>query len=197
MNSRLQLLLDAGALISAEAHPHGKVIAECQLALLARRPALLPAVVFAQVWRASPRQHALSKIRQMCRVVSFTEHTVEDVGRLLARSRTSDVVDAAVAPPSTQSACSRSEQGACPTRFRGTPPKTGRREQTTDDGHRIGDVESAPLLRYLRNDRNDLMGLYQPAGRCDRMVFLGSPESHGADQLMAAAPGGATDGRPQ
>jgi len=96
MNSRPQLLLDAGALINAEAHPHGKVIAECQLALLARRPPLLPAVVFAQVWRASPRQHALSKIRQICRVVPFTEHTAEDVGRLLARSRTSDVVDAAV-----------------------------------------------------------------------------------------------------
>jgi hypothetical protein len=72
MNGRPQLLLEAGALINAEAHPHGKVIAECQLALLARRPALLPAVVFAQVWRASPRQHALSKIRQMCRIITFT-----------------------------------------------------------------------------------------------------------------------------
>ncbi|MGH3773244.1 MAG: hypothetical protein ACRDRW_17925 [Pseudonocardiaceae bacterium] len=49
MNDRAALLLDAGALISAEAHPHGKVIAQCRLALLARRPALLPAVVFAQV----------------------------------------------------------------------------------------------------------------------------------------------------
>jgi hypothetical protein len=73
MNSRPQLLLDARALISAEAHPHGKVIA--------------------QVWRASPRQHILSRIRQMCRALPFTEQTAEDVGRLLARSRTSDVVD--------------------------------------------------------------------------------------------------------
>lgn len=96
MNSRPQLLLHTGALISAEAHPHGKVIAECQLALLARRPALLPAAVFAQVWRADPRQHALSKVRQMCRVIPFTMTTADDVGRLLARSRTSDVVDAAV-----------------------------------------------------------------------------------------------------
>jgi hypothetical protein len=57
----------------------------------------------------------------------------DDVGRLLARSRTSDVVDAAViehnaavltadprispsspAPATTQSVCSRSEPGACP-----------------------------------------------------------------------------------
>lgn len=96
MNGRPQLLLDAGALINAEAHPHGKVVAECQLALLARRPALLPAVVFAQVWRASPRQHALSKIRQMCRIIHFTAKTADDVGRLLAHSHTSDVVDAAV-----------------------------------------------------------------------------------------------------
>lgn len=96
MNGRPQLLLDAGALINAEAYPHGKVIAECQLALLARRPALLPAVVFAQVWRASPRQHPLSKIRQLCRILPFTTKTADDVGRLLARSRTSDVVDAAV-----------------------------------------------------------------------------------------------------
>lgn len=96
MNGRPQLLLDAGALSNAEAHPHGKVIAECQLALLARRPTLLPAVVFAQVWRASPRQHALSKIRQMCRIITFTSKTADDVGRLLARSLTADVVNAAV-----------------------------------------------------------------------------------------------------
>lgn len=96
MNSRPQLLLDAGALISAENHPAGKVIADCRLALLARRPALLPAVVFAQVWRASPRQHALSKVRQMCRALPFTPRTADDVGRLLGRSRTSDVVDASV-----------------------------------------------------------------------------------------------------
>lgn len=96
MNNRPQLLLDAGALISAEAYPTGKVVAECRLALLARRPALLPAVVFAQVWRGSPRQHALSKLRQVCRSVSFTTTTADAVGRLLGRSHTSDVVDAAV-----------------------------------------------------------------------------------------------------
>lgn len=95
MNSRPQLLLDAGALISAEARPHGKVIAQCQLALLARCPTLLPTVAFAQVWRASPQQHVLSRIRQMCRALPFTAKTADDVGRLLARSRTSDVVDAA------------------------------------------------------------------------------------------------------
>ena len=96
MNSRPQLLLDAGALISAEARPHGNVAAQCRLALLARRPALLPAVVFAQVWRGSLRQHAVSKLRQMCRAIPFTTKTADAVGRLLARSQTCDVVDAAV-----------------------------------------------------------------------------------------------------
>lgn len=96
MNNRPQLLLDAGALISAESHPAGKVVAECRLALIARRPALLPAVVFAQVWRGSPRQHVLVKLRQMSRAIPFTTTTADDVGRLLARSRSSDVVDAAV-----------------------------------------------------------------------------------------------------
>lgn len=96
MNSRPQLLLGAGALISAEAHPHGKVAAECRLALLERRPALLPAVVFAQVWRGSPRQHAIATLRKTCRAIPFTARTADTVGRLLARSQAYDVVDAAV-----------------------------------------------------------------------------------------------------
>jgi predicted nucleic acid-binding protein len=38
----------------------------------------------------------LLMVRRLCTVLPLTEHTAEDVGRLLARSRTSDVVDAAV-----------------------------------------------------------------------------------------------------
>lgn len=45
-----------------------------------------------RVWRASPRQAPLAVLRRMCRPVPFAE----DVGRLLARSGTADVVDAAV-----------------------------------------------------------------------------------------------------
>jgi predicted nucleic acid-binding protein len=82
--------------LEALARLRGEVIAQCQLALLTRRPALLLAVVLAQVWRASPRQHALSRIRQICRIIPFTTKTADDVGRLLARSGTSDVVNAAV-----------------------------------------------------------------------------------------------------
>lgn len=53
-------------------------------------------MVFDQVWRASPRQHALSTVRQLCREVPFTQRTADEVGRLLGRSATSDVIDAAV-----------------------------------------------------------------------------------------------------
>jgi predicted nucleic acid-binding protein len=67
--------------LEALARLRGEVIAQCQLAL---------------VWRASPRQHALSRIRQICRIIPFTTKTADDVGRLLARSGTSDVVNAAV-----------------------------------------------------------------------------------------------------
>ena len=35
-------------------------------------------------------------VRRLCTVLPFTEQTADDVGRLLARSRTADVVDAAV-----------------------------------------------------------------------------------------------------
>jgi hypothetical protein len=90
------LILDAGALIHVEANPRGRVYGACRDALDAGTPALLPAVVLAQVWRASRRQAPVSMLRRMCRAVPFTEDVAEAVGRLLALSGTADVVDAAV-----------------------------------------------------------------------------------------------------
>ena len=90
------LILDAGALIHLESNPRGKVYGACRDALDAGTPALLPAVVLAQVWRASARQAPLAVLRRMCRAIPFTEDVAEAVGRLLARSGTADVVDAAV-----------------------------------------------------------------------------------------------------
>jgi hypothetical protein len=90
------LILDAGALIHVEGKPRGRVYGACRDALEAGTPALLPTVVLAQVWRASPRQAPLAVLRRMCRPVPFTEDVAEAVGRLLARSGTADVVDAAV-----------------------------------------------------------------------------------------------------
>ena len=90
------VVLDAGALIQVEGNPRGRVYGACRDALEAGAPALLPTVVLAQVWRASPRQAPLSVLRRMCRPVPFTEDVAEAVGRLLAVSGTADVVDAAV-----------------------------------------------------------------------------------------------------
>lgn len=89
------LVLDAGALIEIESRPRGDTAARCGSAMRAGRPPML-AVVFAQVWRGSARQHALARLRRSCLSVAFTEEVAHGVGRLLARSDTSDVVDAAV-----------------------------------------------------------------------------------------------------
>lgn len=88
--------MDAGALIHVEGNPRGRVYGACRDVLEAGVPALLPTVVLAQVWRAGPRQAPLAMLRRMCRSVPFTEDVAEAVGRLLARSGTADVVDAAV-----------------------------------------------------------------------------------------------------
>lgn len=96
MSPQRRLLLDAGALIDIETDPRGETVRSCVKALEdGYRPYLL-SVVLAQVWRDRTRQHPLLMARRLCTVLPFTEHTAEDVGRLLARSRTSDVVDAAV-----------------------------------------------------------------------------------------------------
>ena len=91
-----RLILDAGALIQVERDPHGPVFRACRRALGLGKPALLPTVVLAQVWRASPRQAPLAALRRVCHAEPFTEETAEEVGRLLARSGTTDVIDAAV-----------------------------------------------------------------------------------------------------
>jgi hypothetical protein len=90
------MVLDAGALIHAEAHPYGEILLACRKALRADLQPLLTTVVFAQVWRGSPRQASVAAVGGMCRHVPFTDDMADNVGRLLAVSKTSDVVDAAV-----------------------------------------------------------------------------------------------------
>jgi hypothetical protein len=55
----------------------------------------VPAPVVAQVSR-SPQQAQLRRFLAGCMVVPFTEHDAHQAGRLLAITRTTDVVDAAV-----------------------------------------------------------------------------------------------------
>ena len=90
------IVLDAGAVIHVESNPRGRVYGACRDVLDAGTPALLPTVVLAQVWRASPRQAPVAMLRRMCKPIPFTEDVAEAVGRLLALTGTSDVVDAAV-----------------------------------------------------------------------------------------------------
>lgn len=95
-NDHLSLLLDAGALIHEETHPHGQVFQSCRRMIeIGSRPRL-PAVVYAQVWRGGPRQHSLRTLKRMCDTLPFTEQTAHDVGLLLRASKTNDVVDATV-----------------------------------------------------------------------------------------------------
>lgn len=89
-------MLDAGALIHVEGNPRGRVFRACEHALVSGKQPLLPTVVLAQVWRGSARQAPLAAVRRMCLAVPFTEERAEEVGRLLARSGTADVIDAAV-----------------------------------------------------------------------------------------------------
>lgn len=96
MSPQRRLLLDAGALIDIETDPRGETFRSCLKAFEDGYRPYLPSVVLAQVWRVRTRQHPLRMVRRLCTVLPFTEQTAEDVGLLLARSRTSDVVDAAV-----------------------------------------------------------------------------------------------------
>ncbi len=96
MSRQRRLVLDAGALIDIETDPRGETFRSCVKAFEDGFRPYLPTVVLAQAWRNRARQHPVRVVRRLCAVLPFTEHTAEDVGRLLARSGTCDVVDAAV-----------------------------------------------------------------------------------------------------
>lgn len=91
-----RLVLDTGALIDVERAPRGETFRSCVKAFEDGYRPHLPTVVLAQVWRSRAQQHPLRMIRRLCVLIPFTEQTAEDVGVLLARSQTSDIVDAAV-----------------------------------------------------------------------------------------------------
>jgi len=96
VSQQRRIVLDLGALIDVEADPRGETFRSCVHAFGDGYRPYLPAVVLGQVWRGHPRQHTLGKVRRLCMLLPFTEQTAEDVGRLLARSKTADVVDGAV-----------------------------------------------------------------------------------------------------
>lgn len=96
MSPQRRLVLDAGALIDIEANPRGETFRSCVKAFEDGYRPFLPTVVLAQVWRNRAHEHPVRMVRRLCTLLPFIEQTADDVGRLLAHSGTTDVVDAAV-----------------------------------------------------------------------------------------------------
>ena len=87
------LTLDAGALIAAEKRSP-RFWAIWRERQDRRVPVTLPAVVLAQVWRGN--SPIVARIEQACRTDLLDPTRARRVGELLAKSRTSDIVDAIV-----------------------------------------------------------------------------------------------------
>ena len=85
---------DAGALVAADRNARS-MWAEHRVRLEAGVIPCVPAPVIAQVSR-SGRQAQLRRFLRGCDLIAFGEVDAHATGRLLARSKTSDIVDAAV-----------------------------------------------------------------------------------------------------
>lgn len=91
-------VLDAGAFIALERRDPRLLALVAEL-VARRQVALAPAGVVAQVWRGSPRQHAMIRLLRtgVIRAEPFSEEVALRVGLLLAATGASDVVDGHVA----------------------------------------------------------------------------------------------------
>jgi predicted nucleic acid-binding protein len=87
------LTLDSGALIAAEKHVR-RFLVIWAAALERGARITVPAVVLAQVWRGN--SPAIARLLPACDIQDLDEPAAKLVGKLLARSRTADVIDAAV-----------------------------------------------------------------------------------------------------
>lgn len=90
-----KLVYDAGALVAADRNDR-RVWADHRVRLEAGIVPMVPAPVLAQVSR-SPKQVQLRRLLRGCEVVPLDEASAHAAGRLLALTKTSDIVDAAVA----------------------------------------------------------------------------------------------------
>ncbi len=89
------VVYDTGALIAVEKSSSVILRLARQVADAGHQPSI-PAVVAAQALRDPARQIRLVRFLRAAKIAPFTGETVPRVGRILALSRTSDVVDAAV-----------------------------------------------------------------------------------------------------
>jgi hypothetical protein len=90
------LVLDAGALVAVERGSRD-VIALIKRERLAGRAPLTHGGVVGQVWRGGGRQASLARLLPGLDVVALGADLGRRAGALLARSRTADVIDAALA----------------------------------------------------------------------------------------------------
>jgi hypothetical protein len=94
------VVYDAGALVAAERNDR-RMWAEHRVRLELGLSIEVPAPVVARVSR-SPKQVQLRRLLAGCEVVDFREADAHAAGRLLASSKTTDVVDAAVVELATR-----------------------------------------------------------------------------------------------
>ena len=87
------LTLDSGALIAADKGDR-RFWALWKEALDRGAVVTMPAAVVAQVWRGNSA--VIARVLQGCEVEALSEERAKRIGRLLAVSRTTDVVDASV-----------------------------------------------------------------------------------------------------
>jgi predicted nucleic acid-binding protein len=92
-----ELVYDSGALITIEGGKAADALALHQERLSRGIRVTVPAVVAAHVVRNPSRQAPLMRVLRGCDVVPFGEDDYAPVGRLLAKSGTSDVADGFVA----------------------------------------------------------------------------------------------------
>lgn len=85
---------DTGALLAANGNRRAMWALHAQALLRGQLP-VVPAVVLAQAWRGGP-QASLSRFLKGCVVETFDEARACSAGALCSRSRTRDIVDAAV-----------------------------------------------------------------------------------------------------
>jgi predicted nucleic acid-binding protein len=91
-------VLDSGALIALERRDR-RMVALADEIVRNRVSAYVPAGVVAQVWRGSPRQHAIARLLQAdaVRIDPLDDELAFRIGARLAATGSSDVVDGHVA----------------------------------------------------------------------------------------------------
>jgi predicted nucleic acid-binding protein len=93
----MEYVYDSGALIVVDSRRESEQLVTHKKRLAQGDHIIVPAPVAAQVVRDPQRQARLMLTLRGCEIVPFEEDDVSPVGKLLARSGTSDVVDGFVA----------------------------------------------------------------------------------------------------